>query len=104
MNKEQIKKQDNIVIGISIFILLAIVMFLFMFNSENTTASKEIVVQKSSLDTVKAVQKAHGYAITSFAIKLINVDSIQKSQDSVHKSDHAELLKLRAHYKKYHQE
>ena len=95
MTKEQIKKQDNIVIVVCLVLLLAIVMFLFMFNSKNTTASKENIVQKTEIIKVDGVTKANTYAISSLIIYNLKQDSILKIHDTL-------LNKFNIHFEKYH--
>jgi hypothetical protein len=92
MNKE---KQDKIVVGVTIVILLSILLFLFLFNSKNTTASKEVVVQKKEIVKVDGVTKAHGYAITGIMIKEVKQDSAIKHHDSL-------LSIFMTHFNKYH--
>lgn len=89
------KKQDKIVVGVTIVILLAIVMFLFMFNSKNTTASKQVVVQKKEIVKVDGVTKANSYAITGLIIKEVKQDSVLKRHDSL-------LGLFMMHFDKYH--
>ena len=89
------KKQDKIVVGVTIVILLAIVMFLFMFNSKNTNASKEVVVQKKEIVKVDGVTKAHGYAITGLILKDVKQDSVLKNHDSL-------INIFIIHFEKYH--
>jgi hypothetical protein len=89
MNKE---KQDKIVVGVTMVMLLSIVLFLFMFNSKNTTASKEVVINKQ---VTEKVTKAHGYAITGIMIKEVKQDSAIKHHDSL-------LSIFMTHFNKYH--
>ena len=89
MNKE---KQDKLVILVTMAILLSIVTFLFMFNSKNTTASKQVVVNK---EQTEKVTKAHGYAITGLMIKINKQDSAIKHHDSL-------LSIFMMHFEQYH--
>jgi hypothetical protein len=95
MTKE---KQDKIVVGVTIVMLLSSVLFLFMFNSKNTTASKNEVINKQ---ITEKVNKAQGYAITSIMTSLCKKDSVDKHQDFINRQHDSAIKKLMKHYKKY---